>query len=112
MLYDNMLAESPFNLMFKGSLYWPGKSLRLMLVAAEVTSMIWMETIFGRETWLEDLMIVDFGAILSCACQLVLSTIDRDVRDILLWRRKRKGKLSLKSSTRMRENRGHRSHCY
>ena len=127
MLYDNMMAGFPFNLMLKGSLCRPGKSIRLMLVAAEVTGMIWMETIFGRETWLEDLMIVDFGAILSCACQLVLSTIDRDVRDILLWRRKRKGKLSLKSSclrgelggvleglmtTRMRENRGHRSHCY
>ena len=98
MLYDNMLVKSPFNLMLKGSLCRPGKSLWLMLVAAEVIGMIWMETIFGRETWLEDLMIVDFGAILSCAYWLVLFTIYRAVRGILLWRRKRKEKKSLKSS--------------
>jgi len=84
--------------MLKGNLGRPGKSLWLMLVTAEVTSMIWMETILGRETWLEDLMIVDFDAILSCAYWLVLFTIYRDVRDILLWRRNRKEKKSLKSS--------------
>jgi len=77
MLYDNMMAGFPFNLMLKGSLCRPGKSIRLMLVAAEVTGMIWMETIFGRETWLEDLMIVDFGAILSCTYWLVVFTIYR-----------------------------------
>jgi hypothetical protein len=63
-----------------------------MLVAAEVTSMIWMKTIFGRETWLEDLIVVDFGAILSCAYWLVLFIIYKAVRGILLRRRKRKGK--------------------
>ena len=77
MLYDNMMAGFPFNLMLKGSLCWPGKSIWLMLVAAEVTGMIWMETIFGRETWREDLMIVDFGAILSCTYWLVVFTIYR-----------------------------------
>jgi len=69
-----------------------------MLVAAEVTSMIWIETTFGRDTWLEDLMIVDFGAILSCAYWLVLFTIHRAAEGILLRRRKRKEKKSLKSS--------------
>jgi hypothetical protein len=57
-----------------------------------------METIFGRETWLEDPMIVDFGAILSCAYWLVLFIIYRAARGILLWRWKRKEKKSLKSS--------------
>ena len=43
-------------------------------------------------------MIVDFGAILSCAYWLVLFIIYRAVRGILLWRWKRKEKKSLKSS--------------
>lgn len=43
-------------------------------------------------------MIVDSGAIPSCAYWLVLFTIYRAVGGILLWRRKRKEKKSLKSS--------------
>jgi hypothetical protein len=35
--------------MLKGSLFRPGKSLWLLLVAAEVTSMMWMEAIFGKD---------------------------------------------------------------
>jgi hypothetical protein len=33
-------------------------TLWLMLAAVEVTGLIWMETIFERKTWLEDLAIV------------------------------------------------------
>jgi hypothetical protein len=84
--------------MFKGSIRRPGKLFWLMLVAAEVTSMVWMEAIFGRETWVEDPMIVDFGAILSCAYWLVLSTIYRTIKGILLWLQKREEKKSLKNS--------------
>jgi hypothetical protein len=40
MLYDSMLAAPPFNLMLKGSLCRLEKSLWLVLVAAEVTSVI------------------------------------------------------------------------
>jgi hypothetical protein len=68
-------------------------TLWLMLAAVEVTSLIRIETIFGRKTWLEDLAIV--GAMYTGWYKFCTYRV---VKGILLSRWKSKEKESLKRS--------------
>jgi hypothetical protein len=83
-----MLEGASFGMMLRDALGAPGKSMWLILFVTEVTCLICMEAALGRDTWLKDLILVGFGAVLSLAHWIVLFIILRFANGILPWQKR------------------------